>query len=147
MKLLIINGPNLNMLGIREPEIYGSKTYYDLVQELKLYANEFDIKLKIVQSNYEGKIIDLMHKAYFKHYDGIIINPGAFTHYSYAIRDAITSITVPVIEVHLSNIKNREDFRQHSVISDVCIKTIMGKSYDGYFEAINYFLKGDDINV
>ena len=147
MKLLIINGPNLNILGIREPEIYGTKSYYELSQELKLYANEFHIELIIKQTNYEGKIIDLIHHAYFKRFDGIIINPGALTHYSYAIHDAISSVNVPVVEVHLSDLTTRESFRQKSVISDVCCKTIMGKSYEGYFEAIDYFMKGDSNNV
>lgn len=147
MKILIINGPNLNMLGIREPEVYGTKSYQELSQELKLYADALHISLVIKQTNYEGKIIDLIHHAYFKHYDGIIINPGAYTHYSYAIRDAISSITIPVVEVHLSDITKREEFRRHSVISDVCAKTIMGKSYDGYFDAIVYLMKGESNNV
>lgn len=142
MTILIINGPNLNMLGIREPEIYGTKTYDELCQELKLYANELKIKVIIKQSNSEGKIIDLIQSAYFKNYDGVIINPGGFTHYSVAIRDAISSINIPTIEVHLSDITKRETFRNKSLLTDVCQKTIMGKSYDGYFEAIDWFLKG-----
>lgn len=144
MTILIINGPNLNMLGIREPEIYGTKTYEELCHELKLYANEFKIKLIIKQTNFEGKIIDLIQRAHFKGYDGIIINPGGYTHYSVAIRDAIASITIPTIEVHLSDPSTREDFRNTSLIKDVCVKSIVGKSYDGYFEAIDYLMKGDN---
>lgn len=144
MTILIINGPNLNMLGIREPEIYGTKTYDELCQELKLYANEQKIKVIIKHSNSEGKIIDLIQSAYFKNYDGVIINPGGFTHYSIAIRDAIASINIPTIEVHLSDITKREAFRNKSLLTDVCQKTIMGKSYEGYFEAIDWFLKGEN---
>lgn len=144
MTILIINGPNLNMLGIREPEIYGTKTYGELCQELKLYANEQKIKVIIKHSNSEGKIIDLIQSAYFKNYDGVIINPGGFTHYSIAIRDAIASINIPTIEVHLSDITKREAFRNKSLLTDVCQKTIMGKSYEGYYEAIDWFLKGEN---
>lgn len=142
MTILIINGPNLNMLGIREPEIYGTKTYDELCHELKLYASENNIKLIIKQTNSEGKIIDYIQQAHFKSYDGIIINPGGYTHYSIAIRDAIQSIKVPTIEVHLSDITKRESFRNKSMLADVCYKSIIGKSYDGYFEAIDLFIEG-----
>lgn len=141
MKILVINGPNLNLLGIREPEIYGSNTYNDLCNLLNEFASNHKIQLNILQSNHEGQIIDYIHEGYFNNYDGIIINPGAYTHYSYAIHDAISSIPTPVVEVHISDISKRESFRQYSVISDVCKKSIMGKGLNGYIEAIEFIIK------
>jgi len=140
MKILIINGPNLNFLGIREPEIYGIATYNELVNHLQDTAEKMNINVIIEQTNHEGKIIDLLQEAYFNQVDGIIINAGGYTHYSIAIRDAIASINIPVIEVHLSNIKEREPFRKISVLSDVCTKTFMGKGFESYDEAL-LFLK------
>lgn len=137
MKLLVINGPNLNMLGIREPEIYGSETYSDLVDYIKESCTQQDIDCEVFQSNYEGAIIDTIQSAY-KVFDAIIINPGAYTHTSIAIADAIKSVGLPTIEVHLSDINKREDFRKHSYTSGVCIKTIMGKGFSGYKEAVLY---------
>ena len=137
-KVLVINGPSLNMLGIREVDIYGKTTYKNLLKLIKQNAKDLGIKIKCVQSNYEGKIIDYIQKAYNK-YDGIIINPGAYSHYSYAIRDAIASINVPTIEVHISDVLNREPFRANLVISDVCTKTIIGKGYNSYLEALKEF--------
>ena len=134
-KILVINGPSLNLLGIREVEIYGSKTYKDLVQMLKEEAKKLNAKVKCAQSNWEGKIIDLIQHAYHK-YDGIIINPGAYSHYSYAIRDAIKAVSIKTIEVHISKVSEREDFRHKLVISDVCAKTISGHGLDGYLEAL-----------
>lgn len=140
MKIMIINGPNLNFLGIREPSTYGKKSYKDLVNYLKKIGKDNKIKLKVVHSNDEGKIIDFLQYAYHKKYDGIVLNAGAYTHYSYAIRDAIASINIPVVEVHLSDIFKREDFRKISVIEEVCTKTFMGKHFESYREAI-VFLK------
>ena len=137
-KVLVINGPSLNMLGIREVDIYGNATYKDLLKLIKQNAKVLGIKAKCVQSNYEGKIIDYIQKAYNK-YDGIIINPGAYSHYSYAIRDAIASINIPTIEVHISDVLNREPFRANLVISDVCAKTIIGKGVNSYLEALKEF--------
>lgn len=136
MKILVVNGPNLNFLGIREPEVYGKETYEDLVNYLKEVAKEQNVEVEVKQSNYEGKIIDYLQEAYFEKVDGIVINPGAYTHYSYAIRDAISSIMIPTVEVHLSDITKREEFRKNSVIRDVCYKTIYGKHFKGYEEAI-----------
>lgn len=127
MNILIINGPNLNFLGIREPNIYNSSTYDDLKAYLNQYATKNNINLEIFQSNYEGAIIDELQKAYFEKVDGIVINPGAFTHYSYSILDAIKSINIPTIEVHLTNINEREEFRKVSVIRDACLNTFMVK--------------------
>ncbi|HHU55484.1 MAG TPA: type II 3-dehydroquinate dehydratase [Acholeplasmataceae bacterium] len=140
MNILIINGPNLNMLGIREKSIYGTKTYKDLIKFIKNVARENDVKVKVLQSNYEGKIIDAIHKAYRK-YDSIIINPGALTHYSYAIYDALKAVNIKTVEVHLTNIYNRENFRSISVIKDACSASFVGKGFDSYREAIEY-LKG-----
>ncbi len=135
MKLLVINGPNLNMLGIREPAVYGSSTYNDLVDYINTVCSKNDIQCEIYQSNHEGAIIDKIQSAY-KVFDGIIINPAAFTHTSLAIADAIKSVGIPTIEVHISDISKRESFRQFSYTSMVCIKTIMGKGFLGYEEAI-----------
>lgn len=137
MKIMIINGPNLNLLGKREPEIYGTKTYKDLVSYLKINLRARKIKSKIIQTNSEGLIIDALHYAYKKKYDGVVINPGAYTHYSYAILDAITSIQLPTIEVHISDINNREEFRKTSVIRSACYASIIGKNFEGYVEAID----------
>lgn len=140
MNLLIINGPNLNLLGIREPNIYQDKTYNDLLSYLDLLSKQYDITLKTVQTNHEGLIIDYLQNA-IQNFDAIIINPGAYTHYSYAIRDAIASINIPTIEVHLTDIKKREKWRSVSVISEVCIKTFMGKHFESYHDAIKYLLQ------
>ncbi|RXT13767.1 type II 3-dehydroquinate dehydratase [Ammoniphilus sp. CFH 90114] len=129
---LIINGPNLNMLGRREPSVYGYETLGDVEQRLVKQAEGLqDCRLRFFQSNHEGEIIDRIHEA-FQTLDGIIINPGAFTHYSYAIRDAIAAVNMPVIEVHISNVHKREEFRHHSVISPVVIGQIVGLGTKGY---------------
>lgn len=134
-RLLLINGPNLNRLGKREPHIYGSDTLHDLEQQLIAFAAEHDTELTCFQSNHEGDIIEQIHAAEGA-YDGIILNAGAFTHYSYAIRDAIASVTVPVVEVHISNIHAREPFRHVSVIAPVTIGQIVGLGFTGYRLAI-----------
>jgi len=135
-KYYVINGPNLNFLGIREPEIYGTKTYDEVAKEIEQYATSNGFEVEIFQSNYEGAIIDTIQECYFKKVDGIVINPGAYTHYSYAIRDAIASVSIPTIEVHLSNINEREDFRKISVIRDVVKEVFMGA--DCYLKALEY---------
>lgn len=135
-KVFLIHGVNLNMTGIREKGVYGTKTLPEMVSEITEYAKTKGIEIKHFQSNYEGRIVDVIHSAY-KNADGIIINPGAFTHYSYAIRDAVASVDVKTIEVHLSDIKNREEFRKTSVIEPVCVAQIYGKGIDGYFEAVD----------
>lgn len=138
MKLLVLNGPNLNMLGIREKEIYGSSSYKDLIKFIKSCAKEKNVKIKVLQSNYEGTIVYYIQRAY-KKYDGIIINPGAYTHYSYAILDALKAVNIPTVEVHLSDINDREEFRKISVLDGFAKKKIVGKGFDGYKEAIEYF--------
>lgn len=130
-KILIINGPNLNMLGVREPGIYGSATLKDVEDSLKSLAEELGVEVDFFQSNYEGAIIDRIHQAYGK-FDGLVINPGAFTHYSYAIRDAIDSVKIPTVEIHISNVHAREEFRHHSVIAPITVGQIMGFGIYGY---------------
>lgn len=139
-KILLINGPNLNMLGVRKPEVYGKTTLSDIETALTSYAKEKGCLLSCFQSNHEGAIIDELHKAYGK-IDGIILNPGAYTHYSYAIRDAIESVMIPTVEIHLSDIHNREAFRSVSVIEPVAIKQISGHGKDGYFMALDCLLE------
>ena len=136
MKILVINGPNLNMLGIREPEHYGKETYIDLINKIKTHCeNKCEVEFK--QSNHEGALVDFIQDAYFNHFDGIVINPGAYTHTSIALLDAVKSVMIPTIEVHISDVASREDFRQISYIRAACIKTISGKGTDGYLLAID----------
>ncbi len=139
MKCLVINGPNLNMLGVREPDIYGKQSYASLVKTLQQAADARQIAIEIVQSNHEGVIVDTIQSAY-KNFDGIIINPAAYTHTSVAILDALKAVGIPTVEVHLSDIQSREAFRRHSYISPACIRTIAGKGFDGYVEALDVLL-------
>ena len=136
-KIMIINGPNLNMLGIREPNVYGSQSYSDLEAYIESYAETVNIEATVLQSNSEGEIIDFIHHA-LGNYDAIIINPGAYTHYSYAIHDALSSVNLPTVEVHLSNIHKREEFRHKSITAPVCIGQICGLGFRGYTLAIDY---------
>ena len=138
MKILVINGPNINMLGIREPDIYGSQTFSALEKFIKDSADELDIDVTLYQSNHEGAIVDTIQAAY-KQYDGIVINPAAYTHTSVAILDALKAVAIPTVEVHLSNINSREEFRKHSYISLIAKKTICGLGFEGYKEALKFF--------
>ncbi|MBP3578470.1 MAG: type II 3-dehydroquinate dehydratase [Lachnospiraceae bacterium] len=137
MKILVINGPNLNFLGIREKGIYGSESYDTLIARLRAKAEAEGIELECFQDNSEGAIIDRIQKAYFDEIDGIIINPGAYAHYSIAIRDALASVTVPKIEVHISNVYKREEFRHTSVVTPVCDGEILGLGLNGYLLAMD----------
>lgn len=137
MKLLIINGPNLNMLGIREPEIYGKESYKDLLAFLGKAAEEAGVQIEVFQSNHEGDIVDRIQQAYGK-FDGIVINPAAYTHTSIAIPDAIKAVGLPAVEVHISDISKREAFRQVSYMKDACVKTFAGFGFEGYSMAISY---------
>ncbi len=142
MKILIINGPNLNFLGIREKDIYGTKNYDDLLQMIAKKGEEAGCQIEVFQSNHEGAIIDRIQDAYFDGTEGLVINPGAYTHYSYAIHDALASITtMKKVEVHISDITAREEFRKISVTAPACDKQIYGKGLDGYLLAINFLLK------
>ncbi len=139
MRILIINGPNLNMLGTREVDIYSNMTYQYLEKQLKEYAGSQAIDVEIRQTNLEGIIIDMLHYAAFEKFDGVILNAAAYTHYSYAIYDAIKAINLPVIEVHLTNPKTREEaFRHTSVIESACTKTFQGNHIQSYIDAIDY---------
>ena len=140
MKVMVINGPNLNMLGVREPGVYGEKTYMDLEQYLETYAEERNCEAVVLQSNCEGEIIDYIHHA-LGNYDAIIINPGAYTHYSYAIFDALLAVGLPTVEVHISNIHKREEFRHKSVTAPACIGQICGLGFRGYTLALDYLLE------
>tara|TARA_B100000989_G_scaffold119192_1_gene87733 strand:- start:93 stop:524 length:432 start_codon:yes stop_codon:yes gene_type:complete len=140
MKLLIINGPNLNLIGKRETDVYGDESLDQIINWISKKTEYLEIDLIWFQSNSEGKIIDKLHWAIYNDIEGVIINPGAYTHYSYAIRDAISSIEIPVIEVHLSNIHERESFRRISVIKEVCKEQIKGLGKKGYLQAINFFV-------
>ena len=137
MKILVINGPNLNMLGIREPDIYGKNTYADLCELISDYAAKKGIEVKLFQSNHEGFIVDKIQEAYGK-VDGIVINPAAYTHTSVAILDALKAVSIPTVEVHISDINSREEFRKHSFVSLVAVKTVAGLGFDGYRVAIEY---------
>lgn len=137
MKIQVINGPNMNMLGIREPEIYGALTLEEINRQILQRGRELGIDLDFFQSNHEGSIIDKIQECYGK-VDGIVINPGAYTHYSIAIRDALAAVGIPTVEVHLSDINSREDFRKISVIKNVCIKQIWGKGVNSYTEALEF---------
>ncbi len=142
MKILVINGPNINMLGIREPEHYGKETYADLIDKIEKHCVSKSIEVKIFQSNHEGDLVDEIQKAYAKA-DGIVINPGAYTHTSIAILDALKAVGIPTVEVHISKVEEREDFRQISYVRLACVKTITGHGTDGYLEAIDYLTEGE----
>ena len=137
MKLYVLNGPNLNMLGIREPDQYGSDSYQTLLEQIGSYCEEKQIAVICKQSNHEGDLVDWIQEAYFEKADGIVINPGAYTHTSIAILDAAKSVKLPIVEVHISKVEEREAFRQVSYIREACIRTITGHGLKGYLEAID----------
>ena len=141
MKLLVINGPNLNMLGIREPSLYGTGTYDALCDKICKYCLEKGVAVDFYQSNHEGSLVDRIQAAYSDGTDGIVINPGAYTHTSIALLDAVKAVGIPTVEVHISKVEEREDFRQVSYIRAACVATITGKGFDGYLEAIDILLE------
>ncbi len=136
MKILVINGPNINMLGIREPQIYGNRTYSDLLEKIKAYCNSKNIEVECFQSNHEGALIDKIQEAYFEKFDGIVINPAGYTHTSVAIADALKGVDIPFVEVHISKVDEREDFRKLSFVRNYALATISGKGFEGYLDAI-----------
>ena len=136
MKILVINGPNLNMLGIREKHLYGDKTYKALISLIKKHAKSKGVKVKCYQSNYEGALVTQIQKAY-KKFDGIVINPGAYTHTSVALLDALKSVNIPTVEVHITEVNEREEFRKISFVKEFAFETITGKGFEGYLEGIN----------
>lgn len=141
MKILVINGPNLNFLGIREVKLYGSMSYDQLCQIIMKKGAELNIVCDIFQSNHEGAIIDKIQEAYYDKVDGIVINPGAYGHYSYAIHDALTTVMIPTVEVHITDIRSREEeWRHTTVIEDACIKTIIGQGLDGYCQGMEFLV-------
>lgn len=137
MHILVINGPNLNMLGIREPDIYGKQTYTDLCDYVKVEAEKLGVEVELYQSNHEGSIVDKIQEAYGK-FDGIVINPAAYTHTSVAILDALKAVAIPTCEVHLSDVSTREDFRQRSFVAMIAEVTFMGLGFEGYARAMKY---------
>jgi 3-dehydroquinate dehydratase-2 len=140
MKMLVINGPNLNMLGIREPSVYGNSTYEDLCKMINEYAFEKQIDIEVYQSNHEGDIVDKIQSAY-GNVDAIVINPAAYTHTSVAILDALKAVAIPAVEVHISDVSKRESFRSISYVREYCEKTICGHGFGGYLEAIDYLIE------
>ena len=142
MKILVINGPNINMLGIREKHIYGTQNFDALIEICKKTGQDLGVEIECYQSNHEGDLVDKIQWAYFNGVDGIVINPGAYTHTSIALLDAVKSVMIPTVEVHISKVEEREDFRQISYIRQACCKTITGCGIDGYAMAINHLVKG-----
>ena len=142
MNILVINGPNLNMLGIREPEIYGKATYADLCALIEDHAAKLGVTVAVYQSNHEGDLVDAIQQAYGKQ-DGIIINPGAYTHTSIALLDALNAVSIPAVEVHISDPDSRDEFRKISYVRAACVKTIKGHGFDGYLEAMDFLAEGN----
>ncbi|MBR4493353.1 MAG: type II 3-dehydroquinate dehydratase [Clostridiales bacterium] len=138
MKILVLNGPNLNMLGIREPDIYGRKTYADLIDMIKAHCDGRGVEVIFKQSNHEGDLVDFIQQALFDKCDGIVINPGAYTHTSVALLDALKAVAIPTVEVHISDVDSREEFRQISYVSLIAKKTVKGHGFDGYTEAVDF---------
>ncbi|MDO5564047.1 MAG: type II 3-dehydroquinate dehydratase [Eubacteriales bacterium] len=145
MRVIIINGPNINMLGIREVDIYGREDYNYLINTIKTHAKELNVDVEFFQSNHEGAIVDKIQELY-ENIDGIIINPAAYTHTSIAILDALKTINVPTVEVHITNISDREEFRKKSYIRDFCKKSIIGKGINGYIEALDFLVENFNNN-
>ena len=142
MKLLVINGPNLNMLGIREPAIYGRGTYAQLLDMIRAHAERRGAEVSFFQSNHEGALVDAIQQAYFDGVEGIILNPAAYTHTSVALLDALKAVAIPTVEVHISDVAAREDFRQISYVRPACIATVTGRGFAGYLDAMDILLKG-----
>ena len=145
MKIFVLNGPNINILGIREPEIYGRQSYDELCALIKEHADELGVQVEFYQSNHEGDLVDAIQRAYFDGVDGIVFNPAAYTHTSVAIADAVKGVGIPTVEVHISEVSEREAFRQVSYIRDVAVKTITGRGFAGYTDAMDFIvqLRGD----
>lgn len=141
MKILVLNGPNINILGIREPDIYGKKSYGELLEMISAHAEEKGAEVEFYQSNHEGDLVDAIQKAYFDGVDGIVFNPAAYTHTSVAIADAVKGVGLPTVEVHISEVSEREDFRQLSYIRAVAVKTICGHGLEGYNEALDFLIE------
>ena len=141
MKILVMNGPNLNLLGVREPDIYGKETYETLIKKIQAHADERGVEVAFVQSNHEGTLVDEIHRAFFEGWDGIVINPGAYTHTSIALLDAVKATKMPTVEIHISAPDTREDFRHVSYIRAACIATVAGHGTNGYLEALDLLIE------
>lgn len=146
MKILVLNGPNINMLGIREPHIYGSNTYENLVKKIQDHCDKKSVDVSFFQTNYEGALIDEIQKAYFDKIDGIVFNPAGYTHTSVAILDALKAVSIPTVEVHISKVEDRDSYRQISYVREIAIKTITGKGFDGYLEAVDTLINHYESN-
>ena len=142
MKLMILNGPNLNLLGIREPEHYGRETYGQLLEKIRAHGIARGVEVCCLQSNHEGQLVDWIQQALFDNFDGIVINPGAYTHTGIALLDAVKGVGIPTVEVHISDLSKREDFRQVSYIRAACIASVVGHGTDGYLEAMDILIDG-----
>lgn len=142
MKLLVLNGPNLNFLGIREPSVYGTGTYEELTALIEAHAASRGIQVRCLQTNHEGVLVDMIQDAYREQYDGIVLNPGAYTHTSVALLDAVKAVGIPTVEVHISDLSQREDFRQLSYVRAACVRTIMGRGFQGYLDAMDFLTDG-----
>ena len=140
MKLMILNGPNMNLLGIREPEYYGKETYQELIRKIEAHAEKSGVSVECIQSNHEGTLIDEIERAYFEHFDGIVINPAGYTHTSIAIADALKAVQLPAVEVHVSEVDKREEYRKVSYVREAVQKTISGHGTQGYLEAIDFLV-------
>ena len=140
MKIYVLNGPNLNLLGVREPAIYGNESYEDLMQKIEAYAKERGVLVRLLQSNHEGALVDYIHEGYFEKIDGIVFNPGAYTHTSIALLDALKATGIPTVEVHISDPDAREEFRKTSYIRPACIATVKGHGTKGYLEALDLLI-------
>ena len=147
MKIYVLNGPNLNLLGVREPGIYGSESYKDLIAKIEAHAKAVNISVKCLQSNHEGALVDYIHEGFYEGIDGIVFNPGAYTHTSIALLDALKATKIPTVEVHISDVDAREEFRRQSYIRPACIATISGHGTAGYLEAIDLLLKAKEENA
>ena len=143
MKILVINGPNLNLLGVREPAIYGSGTYQELLALIRTHAEKNGAEVSFFQSNHEGALVDAIQQAYFDGVEGIILNPAAYTHTSVALLDALKAVAIPTVEVHISDVSQREDFRRRSYVCPACVATVMGRGFAGYLDAMDILLKGE----
>ena len=141
MKILVLNGPSINMLGIREPEIYGRESYDDLVTMISEHAEKLGVELSFYQSNHEGSLVDAIQNAYFDKIEGIIFNPAAYTHTSVAIADAVKAVGIPTVEVHISDVSSRESFRQISFVREACVKTVSGMGLRGYLAAMDFLVE------
>ena len=142
MRILVINGPNMNLLGVRQPEIYGRATYEDLKAMVQKEADALGVEVEFFQSNHEGALVDAIQEAYFRRIDGIVINPAAYTHTSVALLDAVKAVSIPTVEVHISDPETREEFRHVSYIRAACVATVKGRGLEGYLEALRLLAKG-----